>query len=86
MDRQRPSIQSAQELSRAISERATIERAEIFEADLSNAGLIPLFLLPRLNVKQRTKLLEMKPWTCVVSNSTDIHWRLASGRAGGSRL
>jgi len=68
-----------------VTKRASFERADIFQTDFTKASLITLFLLPKLNLKLRPKLLEMKPGTRVVSNTFDMDdWKPdASIEAGG---
>ena len=55
-----------------ITDRATFTRGDLFEADLSKATVITMFLLPRINLQLRPKLLELKPGTRLVSNSFDM--------------
>ena len=59
-----------------VSAKATFLKADIFETDFSKATVITMFLLPRINLELRPKILEMKPGTRVVSNSFDMSdWR-----------
>ena len=59
-----------------VSARATFMEADLFEIDFSKATVITMFLLPRINVELRPKILDMKPGTRIVSNSFDMgEWR-----------
>jgi hypothetical protein len=55
-----------------VSDKATFTKADLFETDFSKATAITMFLLPRINMELRPKLLEMKPGTRIVSNSFDM--------------
>jgi precorrin-6B methylase 2 len=55
-----------------VSDRATFIRGDLFQADLSKATVITMFLLPRINLQLRPKLLELKPGTRLVSNSFNM--------------
>jgi SAM-dependent methyltransferase len=55
-----------------VSNRTTFVKADLFEADLSKATVITMFLLSELNLKLRSKLLELKPGTRLVSNTFDM--------------
>ena len=49
------------------------EENDLFQADIREASVVTLFLLPRINLKLRPKLLqELKPGTRVVSNTFDV--------------
>jgi len=49
------------------------ELNDLFEAKFSEATVVTLFLLPRINLKLKPKLLEqLKPGTRVVSNTFDM--------------
>lgn len=56
-------------LREGVADRAVFEQGDIFESDFSDATVVTLFLLPRLNLRLRPILLDMKPGTRVVSNS-----------------
>ena len=59
-----------------VSARATFEKADLFETDLSKATVITLFLLPRINMELRPKILNLKPGTRIVSNTFTMEdWR-----------
>ena len=49
------------------------EQGDLFEANFSEATVVTLFLLPRINLKLKPRLLEqLKPGTRVVSNTFDM--------------
>lgn len=52
-----------------VQEKATFVKADLFETDLSQATVITMFLLQRINVELRPKLLDLKPGTRIVSNT-----------------
>jgi hypothetical protein len=52
-----------------VAERVTFMKADIFESDFSKATVITMFLLDRLNLQLRPKLLDLKPGTRLVSNT-----------------
>ena len=51
-----------------VSDRVTFQQRNLFETDLSDATVITMYLLPRVNLDLRPKLLELKPGTRVVSH------------------
>ena len=55
-----------------VAGRARFERADIFEYDFSHASVVMLYLLPRLNLRLRHRLLALTPGTRIVSNSFDM--------------
>lgn len=55
-----------------LAERASFEQGDIFQSDFSQASVVSLFLLPRLNLRLRPALLELRPGTRVVSNSFNL--------------
>jgi hypothetical protein len=59
-----------------VSAKATFVKADLFETDFSKATVITMFLLPRINMELRPKILDMKPGTRIVSNSFDMEdWK-----------
>jgi SAM-dependent methyltransferase len=60
-----------------VSDRVQFRQADLFETDFSEATVVMLYLLPRLNIKLRPKLLrELKPGTRIVSHSFDMgNWK-----------
>ena len=55
-----------------VSDLATFVKADLFESDFSEATVITMFLLPKLNLQLRPRILDLKPGTRVVSNSFDM--------------
>lgn len=52
-----------------VANRVRIVRADVFEFDFSTASVVALYLLPKLNLRLRPKLLAMPPGTRIVSHS-----------------
>ena len=67
-------IREATENARAqgVGGRVRFVQGDLFEQDLSGATIITLYLLPRLNLQLRPKLLELKPGTRIVSHGFDM--------------
>jgi hypothetical protein len=56
-----------------VTQLVTFKNTDLFTADFSDATVITLYLLPRLNVKLRPKLLsELKNGTRIVSHAFDM--------------
>jgi precorrin-6B methylase 2 len=55
-----------------VAGRATFVKADLFQTDFSEATVLTLFLLQRINLQLRPKILAMKPGTRVVSNTFDM--------------
>jgi SAM-dependent methyltransferase len=55
-----------------VSERAKFYVRDIFETDLAAASVVTLYLLPELNMKLRSKLLQLAPGTRIVANAFDM--------------
>lgn len=51
-----------------VSDRVAFHQRNLFETDLSDASVITMYLLPRVNLELRPKLLSLKPGTRVVSH------------------
>ena len=51
-----------------VSDRVTFQQRNLFETNLSDATVITMYLLPRVNIELRPKLLELKPGTRLVSH------------------
>lgn len=51
-----------------VSDRAAFNQRDLFETDLSDATVITMYLLPRVNLALRPKLLGLKPGTRLVSH------------------
>ena len=52
-----------------VTDKVTFHRTDLFETDLAPASIITMYLLPRVNLELRPKLLELKPGTRIVSQS-----------------
>jgi len=52
-----------------VSDKVTIITGDIFVEDFSSATVVTLYLLDRLNLKLKPRILDMKPGTRVVSNT-----------------
>ena len=52
-----------------VADMATFVQGDLFKTDFSKATVITMFLLPRINLELRPKLLELKPGTRLVSNT-----------------
>ena len=59
-------------IKEGVADKVTFAKADIFESDFSQASVITLFLLPKLNIELRPKILNMKPGVRVVSNTFDM--------------
>lgn len=56
-----------------VANRVRFVRQDLFDADFSEATVVTLYLLPRLNLKLRPKLLaELRPGTRIVSHGFDM--------------
>lgn len=72
-----------------VTDQTRFVESDLFEYDFSDADLVTLFLLPRLNVRLRPRLLaELEPGTRVVSHLHDMgNWRPdASARVEGHKV
>lgn len=56
-----------------VADRATFVQGDLFEADLSRATVVTMFLLPDINMKLHSTLLELAPGTRIVSNTWDMN-------------
>jgi precorrin-6B methylase 2 len=61
------SIKNAE--TEGVSEKAAFIKQDMFETDFSDATVITMFLLTSINLKLRPTLLDLKPWTRIVSNT-----------------
>jgi len=90
-------IQEANDNARAagVTDRVAFYQRNLFETDLSQATVITMYLLPRVNVELRPKLLALAPGTRLVSHDfdmgdwkPDVHVNMEArdkyGGAGGS--
>jgi hypothetical protein len=55
-----------------VAEKVAFYQRDLFETDLSQATVITMYLLPRVNLALRPKLLELKPGTRLVSHDFDM--------------
>ena len=56
-----------------VQDKVEFKKQDLFETDLSEATVLTLYLLPRINLQLRPRLLtELKPGTRVVSHSFDM--------------
>lgn len=87
-------IAEAEENARkaGVTDRVAFYQRDLFETDLTQASVITMYLLPRVNLDLRPKLLELKPGTRIVSHDFSMgdwkpeqHEELdAPGKYGGS--
>jgi SAM-dependent methyltransferase len=55
-----------------VADKVRFVEGDLFEQDLSPASVITLYLLPRLNLRLRPRLLALKPGTRIVSHGFDM--------------
>ncbi len=55
-----------------VAEKTAFYQRDLFETDLSEATVITMYLLPRINIMLRPRLLELKPGTRLVSHDFDM--------------
>ena len=56
-----------------VEPRVRFEAQDLFETDIQNATVVALYLLPRMNLKLRPRLLrELKPGSRIVSHNFDM--------------
>jgi len=75
-----------------VTDKVQFFQSDLFETDLTPASVITMYLLPRVNLELRPKLLDLKPGTRVVSHDFSMgdwkpehHEELeAPGKYGGS--
>jgi hypothetical protein len=58
--------------SAGVTDRVSFVQQDLFATDLSEATVITMYLLPRVNVELRPRLLELKPGTRLVSHDFDM--------------
>jgi hypothetical protein len=63
-------ISEANDNARAahVTDRVQFYQRDLFETDLTSASVVTMYLLPRVNLELRPKLLELKPGTRIVSH------------------
>ena len=55
-----------------VADRVRFVRQDLFATDLSRASVITMYLLPKVNLRLRPKLLQLKPGTRIVSHDWDM--------------
>jgi hypothetical protein len=59
-----------------VTDKVTFQQRNLFDADLSLATVITMYLLPRVNLELRPKLLAVAPGTRIVSHDFDmVDWK-----------
>lgn len=77
-----------------VADKVAFYQRDLFETDLSEATVITMYLLPRVNMELRPRLLDLKPGTRIVSHDfsmedwkPDVHVQMEAkekyGGAGG---
>ena len=59
-------------MQNGVSDRAEFYQRNLFETDLSAASVITMYLLPRVNMELRPRLLDLTPGTRIVSHDFDM--------------
>ena len=81
-------IKEARELATrtGANDKVRFIQGDLFEADISEATVVTLYLLTRLNLKLRPKLMkELKPGARIVSHAFDMgDWQPEKSVQGGS--
>jgi SAM-dependent methyltransferase len=81
-------IKEARELSQrtGADDKVRFIEGDLFETDISEATVVTLYLLTRLNLKLRPKLMkELKPGTRIVSHAFDMgDWKPEKTEQSGS--
>ena len=75
-----------------VTDKVAFYQRDLFETDLDQASVITMYLLPRVNLELRPKILDLKPGTRIVSHDfsmddwkPDLHEELeAKDKYGGS--
>jgi ribosomal protein L11 methylase PrmA len=70
-----------------VAERVEFREGDLFKADIREATVVTLYLLPRVNLQLRPKLLsDLKPGTRIVSHGFDMgDWQpAATARVSGN--
>ncbi|RDV11978.1 class I SAM-dependent methyltransferase [Pontibacter diazotrophicus] len=55
-----------------VTDKVRFVEGNLFEVDLSEATVVSLYLLPKVNMQLRPKLLQLKPGTRIVSHAFDM--------------
>ncbi|KQM96859.1 SAM-dependent methyltransferase [Sphingomonas sp. Leaf25] len=71
----------------SLADRARFSRANLFDVPLAQANVVTMYLLPRINLALRPRLLtELKPGTRIVTHAFDMgDWRADGERLVGDR-
>lgn len=69
-DRIRESNENARRAG--VTDRVSFHQQDLFATDLSQATVITMYLLPRVNIELRPKLLQLAPGTRLVSHDFDM--------------
>jgi hypothetical protein len=69
-ERIRESTENARQAG--VTDKVAFYQRNLFETDLSQATVITMYLLPRVNVELRPKLLQLAPGTRLVSHDFDM--------------
>ena len=59
-------------LKNGVTDKVVFYQRNLFETDLTQATVITMYLLPRVNLELRPKLLDLKPGTRLVSHDFDM--------------
>jgi len=72
----------------AVADRVQFVQGDLFDADIHEASVVMLYLLPRLNLRLRPKLLrDLKVGTRIVSHSFDMgEWQPEKTEAPNGRI
>ena len=67
-------IQEANDNARkaGVTDKVAFYQRDLFETDLESATVVTMYLLPRVNIELRPKLLKLKPGTRLVSHDFDM--------------
>ena len=71
-------ISEAEENARkeGVADKVSFMQKDLFQTDLSDATVITMYLLPRVNLDLRPRLLKLKPGTRLVSHDFDMaEWK-----------
>ena len=59
-----------------VTDKVSFQERDLFETDLSAATVLTMYLLPRVNMDLRPKILELKPGTRIVSHDFSMEdWK-----------
>jgi len=69
-DRVREAVENAR--AAGVTDKVAFYQRNLFDTDLSEATVITMYLLPRVNLTLRPRLLDLKPGTRLVSHDFDM--------------